>query len=84
MAKRQKFIELELAKNPHAFDKLRCNEVIDKQTLTHVVCNTDCPEGVEFGTFRKCLNAVCEVLNIFPYVKLDGMPDTAAQRKEQT
>ncbi len=49
----------------------------------HVVCNTDCPEGVDFATFRKCLNTVCEVLSIFPYVKLDSLPD-GVPGKEQT
>ncbi len=67
---KQKFIEWELERNPHAFDRLKCDEIIDRQTLTHVVCNVDCPDGVDFSVFRKSLNAVCEVLAIFPYRRL--------------
>ena len=66
----QKFIEWELENNPHLYDKPRCNEFIDRQTLTHVVCNVDCPEDVDFETFRKVLNAVAETLDLFPYFKV--------------
>ena len=65
----QKFIEWELENNPHLYDKPRCNEFIDRQTLTHVVCNVDCPEDVDFETFRKVLGAVAETLDLFPYFK---------------
>ena len=65
----QKFIEWELENNLRLYDKPRCNEFIDRQTLTHVVCNVDCPEDVDFETFRKVLNAVAETLDLFPYFK---------------
>ncbi|MBO6266978.1 MAG: hypothetical protein J6M06_01965 [Synergistaceae bacterium] len=64
------FLERELEKNPHLYDKPRCREFIDRQTLTHVVCNVDCPEGVPFAYFGQTLNAVAETLAIFPYCEL--------------
>ena len=66
----QKHLEWELENNPHLYDKPRCYEFIDRQTLTHVVCNVDCPEGVDFDTFQKVLNAVAETLDLFPYLKV--------------
>lgn len=68
MAK-QTFLERELERDPHMYDKPRCNEFIDRQTLTHVVCNVDCPEGVDFTAFTTSLNAVAETLDKFPYLK---------------
>ena len=64
------FLERELEKNPHLYDKPRCREFIDRQTLTHVVCNVDCPDGVPFEHFAQALNAVAETLAIFPYCTL--------------
>lgn len=69
MAK-QTFLAWELENNPHMYDKPRCNEFIDRQTLTYVVCNVDCPEGVPFEAFTASLNAVAETLNKFPYLKV--------------
>ncbi len=65
----KRFIEWELENNPHMYDKPRCDEYIDKQTLTHVICNVDCPEGVSHEVFTKVLNEVAETLDIFPYNK---------------
>ena len=67
---RQRYIEWELENNPHVYDKPRCNEYIDRQTLTHVICNVDCPEGVDHETFTKVLNEVAETLDLFPYLKV--------------
>lgn len=67
---RQTFLEWELENNPHMYDKPRCNEFIDRQTLTHVVCNVDCPAGVPFEAFTASLNAVAETLDKFPYLKV--------------
>lgn len=69
----QKHIEWELENNPHIYDKPRCNEFIDRQTLTHVVCNVDCPEDVDFETFQKVLNAVAETLDLFPFFKVTAL-----------
>ena len=69
MAK-QRFIEWELENTPEVYKKPRCNEFIDRQTLTHVICNVDCPEGVEHEVFTKVLNEVAETLELFPYFKV--------------
>lgn len=68
----QRFIEWELENKPHIYDKPRCNEFIDRQTLTHVICNVDCPSGVDRDSFEKVLNAVAETLDVFPYFKMDA------------
>lgn len=68
MAK-QTFLERELERDPHLYDKPRCNEFIDRQTLTHIICNVDCPEGIDFAAFTASLNAVAETLALFPYLK---------------
>ena len=66
-----KYIDWELENLPHVYDKPRCDEMIDRQTLTHVICNVDCPEGVDHDTFIKVLNEVAETLNKFPYFKVE-------------
>lgn len=43
------------------------NENIDKRTLTHIISNVDCPEGIKHTDFMKVMNEVAEVLNLFPY-----------------
>ena len=65
-----KFIEWELENDPHCYDKPRCGEFIDRQTLTHVVCNVDRPEDVSVEAFAKTLTAVAETLDLFPYLPL--------------
>lgn len=69
MAK-QRFIEWELENTPEVYKKPRCNEFIDRQTLTHIICNVACPEGVEYEVFTKVLNEVAETLELFPYFKV--------------
>lgn len=63
----RKFIEWEMENNPHAFDKPRSDLFIDKRTLTHIISNVDCPEGIEHTDFMKVMNEVAEVLDLFPY-----------------
>lgn len=70
--KKQRFIEWELENNPRIYDKPKSKEFIDRQTLTHVIGNVDCPEDVDFEVFHKVMNAVAETLDLFPYFK---MPD---------
>lgn len=67
---KQRFIEWELENDPHMYDKPKSYEFIDRQTLTHVICNVDCPEDVDFEAFQKVINAVAETLDLFPYFKL--------------
>lgn len=68
---RQRFIEWELENNPHVYDKPRCNEYIDRQTLTHVISNVDCPESVTCEAFSRVMCEVAETLDLFPYFVLD-------------
>lgn len=65
-----RFIEWELDEYPEFYNKLRCREVIDQQTLTHVIANVDCPDGVTNEAFVKVLNEVAEVLDKVPYIKI--------------
>ena len=65
-----RFIEWELEEYPEFYGKLRCNEIIDRQTLTHVIGNVDCPDGVAQEDFMKVLNEVAEVLDKVPYIKI--------------
>lgn len=64
-----KYIEWELENIPHVYDKPRCDEYIDRQTLTHVVCNVNCPEDVARADFEKVIGEVAETLDLFPYFK---------------
>lgn len=68
---RQRFIEWELENNPHVYDKPRCNEYIDRQTLTHIISNVDCPEGVTREAFGRVMCEVAETLDLFPYFVLN-------------
>lgn len=64
---KQRYIEWELENTPEVYKKPRCNEFIDRQTLTHIICNMDCPEVVEQEAFIAVLNEVAETLELFPY-----------------
>lgn len=68
---RQRFIEWELENNPHVYDKPRCNEYIDRQTLTHIISNVDCPEGATREAFGRVMCEVAETLDLFPYFVLN-------------
>lgn len=65
----ERFIAWEVGNNPGFYSKPRCDEFIDRWTLTHVICNVDCPEGVERESFEKVLNEVAETLELVPYFK---------------
>ena len=66
---KQPYIAWELENNPHVFDKPRCNEFIDRQTLTHVICNVNRPDDVSVEAFHSVMNAIAETLDLFPYLK---------------
>ena len=63
------YIQWELENDPHMYDKPRCNEFIDRQTLTHVLCNVDCPVGIDLATYSKVVDAINETLDLFPWLK---------------
>lgn len=65
------FIDWELENFPQNFGKLRCNKVIDRQTLTHVICNMDCPQGVAREDFSRVLTEVAETLNKVPWCEIE-------------
>ena len=65
------YIEWELAQYPERYKRLRCNRVIDEVTLTHVIGNVDCPEGVKREDFAKAMNEVAETLQKVPFVTIE-------------
>ena len=65
------YIEWELEKFPQYFGKLRCSTVIDRQTLTHVICNMDSPEGVERDVFARVMNEVAKTLDKVPFCEIE-------------
>lgn len=65
------YIDWELAEYPERYKRLRCNRVIDEVTLTHVICNVDCPEGMKREDFAKAMNEVAETLLKVPFVKIE-------------
>lgn len=65
------FIDWELENSPQNFGKLRCNEVIDRQTLTHVICNMDSPEGVERDVFARIMSEVAKTLDKVPFCEIE-------------
>ena len=47
--------------------------MIDKVTLTHVICNVDCPDCVDHAIFARVINEVAKTLERVPFIKLqDG------------
>lgn len=50
---------------------MHCNQVIDKRTLTHVICNVDCPGDMKREDFAKAMNEVAETLQKVPFVKIE-------------
>ena len=67
-----RYIEWEIEHYPEQYSQLRCNQVLDMQTLAHVICNVDRPDGVKWEDFKKVLNEVAETINIVPYVTLEN------------
>ena len=65
------YIDWELAEYPEHYKRFRCNRVIDEVTLTHVICNVDCPEGVKREDFVAVMNEIAEILEKVPYVKIE-------------
>lgn len=65
------FIDWELENLPQNFGKLRCSEVIDRQTLTHVICNTDSPEGVERDVFARVMSEIAKTLDKVPFCEIE-------------
>lgn len=65
------YIEWELEEFPERYKRLRCNRVIDEVTLTHVICNVDCPEGMKREDFAKAMNEVAETLLKVPFIKIE-------------
>lgn len=65
------YIDWELAEHPEYYKRLRCNRVIDEVTLTHVIGNVDCPEGVKRENFVEVMNEVAETLQKVPFVKIE-------------
>lgn len=66
-----RYIEWKLEEFPERYKRLRCNRVIDEVTLTHVICNVDCPEGMKREDFVKAMNEVAETLLKVPFVKIE-------------
>ena len=69
---KQLYIEWELENLPGVYATPRCDEFIDRQTLTHVICNVDCPDDVPFEAFTKAIGAIAETLDRFPWFRFDG------------
>ena len=67
-----RYIEWEVNNYPDKYSQLRCNQVLDMQTLAHVICNVDRPDGVKWEDFKKVLSEVAETINIVPYVTLEN------------
>lgn len=65
-----RYIEWELENFPQNYKKLRSNEVIDKVTLTHVICNVDCPDSVDRATFGRVINEVAMTLEKVPFINI--------------
>lgn len=65
------YIDWELAEYPERYKRLRCNRVIDEVTLTHVICNVDCPEDVKHEDFVEVINEFAETLQKAPFVKIE-------------
>ena len=42
-----------------------------EKTLTHVICNVDCPEGVKREDFVEVMNEVAETLQKVPFIKIE-------------
>lgn len=65
------YIDWELAEYPERYNRLHCNQVIDEATLTHVIGNVDCPEGVKREDFVEVINEVAETLQKVQFVKIE-------------
>lgn len=73
------YIEWEIANYPERYGRLRCNQVIDKMTLTHVICNVDYPEDVKREDYLKVMDKVAETLEKVPFVEIEVPVDLRAR-----
>ena len=71
----QKYIEWELENNPRVYDKPRCNEFIDRQTIMHIICKIDCTDGVTRDSCNRVLCELIDALEHFQYFKPEGVHD---------
>ena len=65
------YIDWELAEYPERYKRLHCNRVIDEKTLTHVICNVDCPEGVTRDDFTRVMTELVKMLQKVPFVEIE-------------
>ena len=75
MAEKQKYIEWEMENIPGIYSKPKSDQFIDRATLTHVISNVNCPEGVTCDAFYAVINAVAETLEVVPYFKMEDIKD---------
>ena len=65
------YIDWELAEYPERYKRLHCNRVIDEVTLTHVICNVDCPKGVTRDNFARVMTELVKMLQKVPFVEIE-------------
>lgn len=65
------YIDWELAEYPERYKRLHCNRVIDEVTLTHVICNVDCPKGMKREDFMRVMEEVGKTLQKVPFVEIE-------------
>lgn len=65
------YIDWELATYPERYKRLRCNRVIDEVTLTHVICNVDCPKGMKREDFARVMTEVVKALRKVPFITIE-------------
>lgn len=65
------YIEWELAEYPERYNRLHCNRVIDEATLTHVICDVDCPKNVKREDFERVMTEVVKTLQKVPFVAIE-------------
>lgn len=65
------YIDWELAEYPERYKRLHCNQVIDEATLTHVICDVDCPENVKYEDFMRVMEEVVKTLQKVPFVTIE-------------
>ena len=49
--------------------KPRCDEFIDRQTLTHIICNVDCPVDIDHDVFVRVVQEIADSLDLFPWFR---------------
>lgn len=69
------YIDWELAEYPERYKRLRCNRVLDEVTLTYVICDVDCPEGMKREDFMRVMEEVGKTLQKVPFIKIEVPTD---------